>query len=161
MRLQAFGWTAAVWLGLLVLELAAGGVLLWFAGRHGPALLAVAVNLAVSIRFAVTLRPGSLPLITRYARFDEIGLPRECEGYTRALTGVWAGLLGLFALAHAAAMLDIWTVRAVSTVESFVLLSLFLGEHPLRGWLFPQIGRVTLLRTLRAIRLSSGARHVT
>jgi uncharacterized membrane protein len=152
------GWSA-IWLGLLVLELAAGGVLLWLAGRHGPALLAVMVNLTVCARFALTLGPASVPLITRYARFDEVGLPRECEGYTRALTGIWAGLLGLFALLHAAAALNLWTTRAVSAVESFALLALFLGEHPLRGWLFPQIGRVTLRRTFRAMRLSFGARH--
>jgi uncharacterized membrane protein len=156
--MRALGWPA-IWLGLLLLEVAAGGVLLWLAGRHGPALLASLVNLAVCLRFAVSLRPGSVPLITHYARFDEIGLPRECEGYTRRLTVAWAGLLGLFVLLHAAAMLDVWTTSAISTAESLAVLALFLGEHPLRGWLFPQMGRVTPLRTLRALRLSFGARH--
>ena len=152
------GWPA-IWFGAFVLEAVAGGALAWIAGRHGPALLAVAVNLAVCVRFAVTLRHGSVPLITRYGRFDEAGLPRECEGYTRALTGAWTGVLFLFALVHAGALLDLWATRTASGVQGVALLVLFLGEHPLRGWLFPQIGRVTPLRTLRAMRLSFGARH--
>jgi uncharacterized membrane protein len=152
------GWPA-IWLGALAVEILAGGVVVWIAGRHGPALLAVVINLAVCARFAVTLRPGSVPLITRYARCDEAGLPRECEGYTRALTGAWAWVLLLFTLAHAGAFLDVWTTRAVSVVEGCVLLALFLGEHALRGRLFPQLGRVTPLRTLRAMRVSFGARH--
>jgi len=152
------GWPA-IWLGAFVLEAAAGGVVVWLAGRHGPALLAVAVNLAVCARFVVTLRANSVPLITRYGRFDQAGLPRECEGYTRALTGAWAGLLLLFTLVHAGAFIDLWATRTASGVQAAVLLALFLAEHPLRGWLFPQIGRVTPLRTLRAMRLSFGARH--
>jgi uncharacterized membrane protein len=133
--------------------------LLWAAGRHGPALLAVLVNLAVSLRFAVTLRPGSVPLITRYARFDEQGLPRECEGYTRTLTGTWAALLALLAAAHAATLLDFATTRTMSLMQSVLLAALFLGEHPLRRHLYPQIGRATPLRTLRAMRLALGTRH--
>ena len=148
-----------IWLSLLVLEFAAGGALVWVAGAHGPALLAVAINMAVCLRFAVTLRAGQVPLITRFARADEAGLPHECERYTRRLTLLWAGLLGVFALLHAGVFLDSWTTRAASGVESFVLLLLFLGEHPLRARLFPQIGPVTPLRTLRAMRLALGARH--
>lgn len=154
----ALGWPA-LWLGALALELAAGGVVFWLAGRHGPALLAVAVNLAVCCRFLVTLRRGSVPLITRYARSDEAGLPRECEGYTRALTAIWAGVLLLFAVAHAAPMLDLSTTGQVSVAQSVVLTALFLAEHPLRSRLFPQIGRATPLRTLRAMWMSVGARH--
>jgi uncharacterized membrane protein len=149
----------AIWLGLLLVELASGGVAFWLAGRHGPALLAVLVNIAVCLRFAATLRPGQVPLITHYARFDEVGLPRNAEGYTRRLTAVWAAMLALFALAHAAAALDLWTTRAVSAVQTAALLALFLGEHPLRSRLFPQIGRATPLRTLRAMRLAFGTRH--
>jgi len=139
--------------------MAAGGILLGMAGPYGPPLLLAAVNLAVCVRFGVTLRPGSVPLITRYARFDEAGLPSACEGYTRALTAVWTAALALFALTHAAVVLDVWTARNVSAVESAALLALFLGEHPLRNRLFPQIGPATPLRTLRAMRMSFGASH--
>jgi hypothetical protein len=71
------------------------------AGAAGRPILAVALNALVALRFAWTLRPGAVPLITRYARADAMGLPREAEGYTRALTALWAGLIGAFALAQA------------------------------------------------------------
>jgi uncharacterized membrane protein len=157
-RVRAPSWPA-IWLGAVVLEVAAGSVLVWVAGQHGPALLAAALNLAVCVRFALTLRDGSVPLITRYARCDEAGLPPECEFYTRLLTGIWAAVLLVFAVAHAAAALGLWATRDVSFVQSAALLALFFGEHPLRGWLFPQIGRVRPMRTLRAMRLALGARH--
>lgn len=158
LRSSRLGW-AALWIGALLLELAAAGAVLWIASTHGPALLAVAINLAVCLRFAVTLLPGRVPLITRYARFDEHGLPRECETYTRRLTVIWAVVVGGFALAHAMALMEAWTTSEVSLVQSIALAALFLGEHPLRGWLFPQIGRVTPLRTLRAMCQAFGARH--
>jgi uncharacterized membrane protein len=149
----------ALWIGAALLEVAAGGVAVWLAGRHGPALLAVLINLAVCLRFAATLRPGRVPLITRYARFDPQGLPAECEGYTRALTLAWAVLTAAFALVHAGAVLDLWSMRLIALLQSAAFLTLFLGEHPLRAWLFPQLGRVTPWRTVRAMVSSFGAPH--
>lgn len=149
----------AIWIGAALLELAAGAAAVWLAGRHGPALLGVLVNLAVCLRFGATLRPGRVPLITRYARFDPQGMPAECEGYTRRLTAIWAGLTLGFALVHAGAFADLWSTRAVSLVQTVAFLALFLGEHPLRAWLFPQLGRVTPLRTVRAMVTSFGAPH--
>lgn len=148
-----------IWIGAVLLEIAAGGLAVWLAGRHGPALLAVLVNLSVCLRFGITLLPGRVPLITRYARFDEAGLPPECEGYTRGLTVAWTGLLGLFATVHSGAFLDLWSNRAVSAVQGAAMPLFFLAEHPVRGWLFPQLGRVTPWRTLRAMRTSFGAPH--
>ena len=141
----------AIWVGGLLLEIAAGGVAVWLAGEHGPALLAVLVNLLVGCRFATTLRAGAVPLITRYARLDPHGLPADCEGYTRGLTAAWVVLLAGFAGLHAAAALDVWTTREVALAQSVVMGAFFLGEHPVRAWLFPQLGRVTPLRTLRCM----------
>jgi uncharacterized membrane protein len=154
----ATGW-ALLWLAAWLLEAAAAMAAIWLAGRHGPALLAVLLNLAVCLRFATTLRPGEVPLITRYSRFDGVPASPRCDAYTRRLTAVWAVLLGLFALAQAGAVLDHWTTRQVSALEGALLLLLFLAEHPLRGRLFPELGPVTPLRTLRAMRLAIGARH--
>ncbi|MDB5415670.1 MAG: hypothetical protein JWR10_4005, partial [Rubritepida sp.] len=100
---RSWGWPA-LWAAAIALEAMAGGVSVWFAGRHGPALVAVLLNVLAALRFAATLRPGRVPLITKYARCDEQGLPQDCEGYTRALTGCWAGLLAGFSLLHAGAM---------------------------------------------------------
>jgi uncharacterized membrane protein len=149
----------ALWIGAALLEVAVGGVAVWLAGRHGPALVGVLLNLAVCLRFASTLRPGRVPLITRYARCDPHGLPAECEGYTRMLTTLWALLTAGFALVHAGAFLDLWSTRTVSVLQTAAFLTLFLGEHPLRAWLFPQLGRVTPWRTVRAMVSSFGAPH--
>jgi uncharacterized membrane protein len=96
------------------------------------------------------------PLITRYGRFDPAGLPDGDGGYTRRLTAAWAALLGGFALAYAVAAAASWPVAALSVAEPLACAGLFLGEHALRNRRFPQHGRATPLRTLRAIRLSHG-----
>ncbi len=140
-----------IWLAGFALEAGVGTLLIAFAGRHGPALLAVLINLAIAARFAATLAPGRVPLITRYARLDEAGLPRECEGYTRALTLLWAVLLAVLALGHSGALLDLWTTRQMSWVQAVISTAVFLGEHPLRNRLVPAGGRATPLRTFRAI----------
>jgi uncharacterized membrane protein len=129
----------------------AGGIALWLAGRHGPALVAVLVNLAVALRFAITLRPGQVPLITRYARCDAAGLPLHAEAYTRGLTAFWCWLLAGFALLHAAAMAGWWSTATLSLLQSAACLALFLGEHALRSRLLPELGRATPWRTVRAI----------
>jgi uncharacterized membrane protein len=141
----------ALWLLAVAAEMLAGGALVWLAGRHGPALAAVLVNLAVALRFALTLRPGQVPLITRYARSDRAGLPLHGEAYTRALTAFWAWLLAGFALLHAAALAGWWSTAALSLLQSAACLALFLGEHALRSRRLPELGRATPWRTFRAI----------
>ena len=140
----------------LAAEAAAGAALLALGGPEGPAALAALGNLVVCLRFGVTLLPGREPLITRYGRFDPAGLPDGDGGYTRRLTAAWAALLGGFALAYAVAAAASWPVAALSVAEPLACAGLFLGEHALRNRRFPQHGRATPLRTLRAIRLSHG-----
>ncbi len=149
----------ALWVAAVALEVLAGGVAVWLAGEHGPAVIAILVNGLVCLRFAATLRPGQVPLITRYARFDRGGLPAECEGYTRGLTLVWTGFVALFTLAHAAPVLGLGTTAALSKVQTVALVALFVGEHALRNRRFPHLGPATPWRTLRAMWLSIGARH--
>ncbi|MCO6417999.1 hypothetical protein JYK14_17795 [Siccirubricoccus sp. KC 17139] len=148
-----------LWLIALALELAVGSVAVWLAGTKGPALVGLGVNLLVALRFAVTLRPGAVPLITRYGRHDPAGLPVRAEPYTRRLTLAWALLLGLFALAYAVQMLGVWTVSMISTAEAMACTAFFLGEHALRRRLFPELGHVSPGRTLRAVFQAAGARH--
>jgi uncharacterized membrane protein len=159
-RIAAVAWSwPALWLIAVGLEGVAGSVAVGLAGQHGPALVAVLLNLLAGLRFATTLRPGRVPLITRYARCDAAGLPARAEGYTRRLTAIWAGLLGLFALAHAAAASPLSTA-AVAYLQAGACTALFLGEHVLRSRRFPELGRATPWRTLRAIRVAAGAPHV-
>lgn len=141
----------ALWLLAVAAEISAGGVAVWLAGRHGPALVAVLVNAAVALRFAATLPAGQVPLITRYARCDPGGLPVRGEAYTRGLTGFWGCVLAGFALLHGLAMLGWWTTAALSLLQSTACLALFLGEHALRSHRLPELGRATPWRTFRAI----------
>jgi uncharacterized membrane protein len=160
MAAVAGSWSV-LWLIALGLEMAASGVAVWLAGRHGPALVAAVLNLLVGLRFVITLCPGRVPLITRYARCDAAGLPDRAEGYTRRLTACWAWLLCLFALTHAASMAGGYSTEAISVLQGGACVALFLGEHVLRSWRFPELGRATPWRTLRAIRSSFGAVHAT
>jgi uncharacterized membrane protein len=142
---------SALWLLAVAAEILVGGVLVWWAGRHGPALVAVLVNLAVALRFWITLRPGRVPLITRYARCDAAGLPPHGEAYTRALTAAWGWFLAGFALLHGLAALGWWTTATLSLLQSAAGLALFLGEHAWRSRRLPELGRATPWRTCRAV----------
>lgn len=148
----------ALWALAIIPELALGAAAAWLAGRHGPALVAMLLNLAVAVRFALTLRPGRLPLITRYARCDRAGLPPEGEAYTRRLTWAWTGLLTAFALLHGLSLSDLWPMAAVARGQAIAFVALFLGEHVLRSLVMPQLGIATPWRTLAAIWHSSTRR---
>jgi uncharacterized membrane protein len=139
-------------------EFALGAAAVWFAGRHAPALVAMLVNLAIAGRFALTLRPGRVPLITRYARCDPAGLPPEAESYTRRLTMAWSALLLGFALLHSLAMFNLWPVQAITWSQTITVPVFFLGEHVLRTLRLPQLGVATPWRTLAAIWQASQQR---
>ena len=147
---------AALWLLAVAAELALGAWVLRQLGAGGAVLVAILLNGLVGLRFAATLRPGGVPLITRYARADFAGLPVEGEVYTRRLTSIWAALLGLFTLAQAGPLLGLWSTQAVSLTQAAACAALFLGEHVQRNRSLPQLGRATPWRTLRAIW---GAHH--
>lgn len=124
----------------------------------GNPLAAALGNAAIALRFGLTLLPGREPLIAHYSRFDWAGPPEG--GYTRALTLTWALLLGGFALAHAGLALLGLDDTPLAFGEPLVCALLFCGEHVLRNRRFPQHGRATPLRTLRAIGLAHGlVRH--
>lgn len=141
-----------LWLLAVAFELLFGAWAWHALGPRGGSVLAAALNAGVAARFACTLRPRAVPLITRYARADRMGLPREAEGYTRALTALWAALIGGFALAQLGPLAQLWTTGDVSLAQAGACLALFLGEHALRNRALPQLGRATPWRTLRAIR---------
>jgi uncharacterized membrane protein len=140
---------------LLVLgvEAAGGAAILRLSGEAGPALLAALGSLLASLRFGWTLRPGAEPLISRYSRFDAAGLPDQDGRYTRRLTAAWAVLLGAFALAFLAAALSLCPTAPLWRLQPAACATVFLGEHLLRRRCFPALGRVSPLRTLRAIYL--------
>lgn len=138
----------------LTFEASASTVLPDVTGRSGPPLLAALGNLLAGLRFAWTLFPGREPLISRYSRFDAAGLPDADGRYTRRLTLVWALLLIGFALAFLLAALGLLPVAPLARLHPTLVAALFLGEHAVRSRCFPELGRVTPLRTIRAICLS-------
>jgi hypothetical protein len=147
-------------LAFLALEIGANLLILDLTGKVGPALLAMLGNLLASLRFCYTLLPGEEPLISRFSRYDHAGLPDQDGRYTRRLTMVWALVLFAFALAFLLAAAGYGATSTLSWLEPTILSALFLGEHVLRSRCFPEQGRVTPLRTLRAIFLSyRQARH--
>lgn len=124
--------------------------------QAAPAVLA---NLFASWQFAATLLPGCEPLISRYTRFDYGHLPPDLGAYTRSLTILWAAVLAGFAAAQAAALSGrFWSASSVLAIEVATCCALFLGEHAIRGALFPHHGPITLRRTFRAVRLAHAAR---
>lgn len=158
-RRQGRSWTGpTLWALAIIPEILLGALAVWFAGRHGPALVAMLINLLVALRFGMTLRPGAVPLITRYARCDRMGLPAECEGYTRRLTAAWTGLLAGFALLHALALTDLWSTATVGRWQAAIVMGVFLGEHALRSLVLPQLGIATPWRTFAAIWQASTRR---
>ena len=132
-----------------------GGIMTAEALAATPAPFAAIGNLLAALRFGVTLLPGREPLISRYSRFDAAGPPPAVgAAYTRRLTALWAALLGGFASLYALAALLAWPLLAVAAAQLLLCGGLFLGEHAVRNRRFPEQGRATPLRTLRAIRLS-------
>ncbi len=141
----------SLWLLALSLEILLGVLALRLSGQTGPAVVAVIANLAVTLRFALTLLPGRVPLITRYARCDYAGLPPHAEPYTRGLTVFWCAILAGFAFLHGMVMAGWSSTEALSVLQSAICLGLFTAEHALRTLHLPELGLATPWRTFRAI----------
>jgi len=118
----------------------------------GPAAVAACFNLLAGLRFAVTLRPGAVPLITRFARIEHGRLTATGERYTRALTLGWTLLLSGFALLSMASAAGLLAWRSLAMLETALLLLSFLGEHVLRGRILPELGPARPWRTIMAVR---------
>ncbi len=99
---------------------------------YAPPLAAFAF---VAFFFYRTLRPGSVPLITRVACMEHPDLPPDMARYARILTWAWAlcfVLLLIVALVLAPLLkLDMWS-RWVHVLGYIVPGALFLGEYVYR-----------------------------
>jgi len=128
----------------IVLLLAVPAVLLVSAAEFAQPLVyipPVALNLGLAAVFARTLRPGSEPLISMFARLERGVLEPDLARYTRTLTGVWVGFFvgsaALSAWLAAVAPAAVW--GAFTAVGNHVAVAaLFLGEYVFRRWRFPQ-----------------------
>lgn len=143
--------------GIAGAALAAAGVTLPLAsGAEGAravlAALPLAGNLALAWHFGATLRPGREALITRYCRAEHGEIPASLAGYARRLTVLWTFFFLAFCAANLAMLAGFGPPPGSSAVANLVLAAtFFLGEHVVRGRLFPQFGPARPVRTLRAM----------
>jgi uncharacterized membrane protein len=139
-RLAALGialvaWALATgWLSTLAATLAAASalaLLLWLAA-HLPGMLLyvppVAINLALLVFFARTLRAGREPLVSMFARIGRGGsLPSDLARYTLNQTRAWVAFFALMAGISIALAITgpvaAWSI--FSNVLNYLLVALF------------------------------------
>ncbi|UCE90434.1 MAG: hypothetical protein JSW10_06380 [Pseudomonadota bacterium] len=116
----------------------------------------IAFNAGLCALFASTLRPGKMPLITRYILKMEGEVPPELVPYSRNLTRIWAGFFALMALTSTLLALyaptAIWSLFT-NFINYLLVLLLLGGEYFMREKLFPhrqQRGFINFLRRLIA-----------
>lgn len=97
-------------------------------------LLPVAALVVLAFCFGRTLCGGAVPLIQRIALVSEPEMPDALRRYTRLLTGLWVAWFS------GAALLTLLIEVPVALSFGWVWLGtgiLFVGEHRLRPYLFP------------------------
>lgn len=172
-------WTVAAMFGPLVLAVAVAG----WQRRHLPTLAACAggavllaavvarggvadirrlyllqhagIHLALGAAFALTLRPGSTPLITLLAERVHERLTPAMRAYTRALTKAWAAYFAaMTALSVAIYALASWAWWSVfcTLVTPAAAVAFFVGEHLWRYRRHPEFERASLGAAWQAYR---------
>lgn len=111
------------------------------------------IHLALCWSFALSLRPGAVPMISGIAARVHGGLTPAMAAYTRRLTQVWAGyflvMTGLSCWIYGALPWSMWSFFAnIATPLSAGLL--FVGEYVVRYVLHPEFERASLADAVRA-----------
>ena len=95
----------------------------------------VVLNLALCVLFAGTLRAGSEPMITRFARAERGDMPADLAIYTRRLTQMWSGFFALMAATSAVQALFAsamaWSLFT-NVVNYALVLAMFIFEYGYR-----------------------------
>lgn len=115
----------------------------------------VAIYLCLAVLFGHTLRPGRVPLITRFAALERDPLPDEIAAYTRRLTWIWTLFFILMAMTATAlslfAPLTIWSL--FTNFVSYVLTAaLFFGEYVYRRIRYAHYEHLSLRDMIRLVR---------
>jgi len=174
----AKAWTVAALFGPLLAAMAVGG----FKRRHGPTLFgcaALAIGLAAAVArggvdvnrlyvlqhagmhlalaavFAVTLRPGSKPLITALGERVHEHFTPPMRAYTRWLTGAWVvyfiGMVVVSLAIYAFAPWSWWSLFS-NVITPLAAIAFFVGETLLRQFRHPEFERVSLAGVVRAYK---------
>ncbi len=122
----------------LGVAIAAPLALLWLAAERAPRLLFVfplAINVALAVAFARTLREGREPLISVFARAERGRLEPDLVRYTRRLTRVW--VVFFLVVATAIALLAVAApppalVAFIAIGNPLLVVALFVGEYAFR-----------------------------
>ena len=115
----------------------------------------VAINLALLALFARTLRAGSEPMVSRFARIERGGtLPPDLARYTRNQTRAWAAFFALMAAISATLAatgpLAAWSL--FSNLLNYLLVAVFFVlEYVYRRVRYRHHTHATPWRTLRLI----------
>ena len=120
-----------------------------------------AIHLALGWSFAITLRPGSTPLISALARGLHTRLGQDftpaLAHYTRRLTALWVayfvGMVAVSALIFWLAPWPVWSVFG-NLVTPLAAAALFVGEYLLRYRWHPEFARITLRAAFEAYQHS-------
>jgi uncharacterized membrane protein len=166
-------WLALVWLlgiavsGALIqrrlwawsLLLAGGGALYWMViegnGLYALYIPPVAIPAALFMLFAVSLRAGEIPLVTRIARLMHEGpLPEDLVVYTRHVTQLWccvcAALVLSAVLFAVLAPPTLWSLMT-NVIHYVVLGAVFVLEYGYRRWRYSHHEHSGLFQYLRRL----------
>jgi uncharacterized membrane protein len=109
-------------------------------------------ELALAFTFARTLRAGSVPLCTRFARIVHGSLSPALERYTRQVTRAWIWFFGAMAavstLLFHAAPLEAWSVFSNFFTGPLIAL-MFVAEYVVRRRLLPDTEHAHILDGIR------------
>lgn len=149
-------------LGLVALGLVAA----WQAGGVGDVnrlyvLQHAGIHAALAAAFALSLRAGAVPLITRVAlRVHGGSMPPAKHAYTRHVTLAWAAYFAAMVAAslalYALAPWSWWSLFA-NLLTPLSLVLMMVGEWRLRYWLHPEFERVPIATAVRAFRETPAA----
>jgi uncharacterized membrane protein len=112
------------------------------------------ISASLLVAFGVTLRPGSTPLVERFARMQHELTPDEIR-WCRQVTIVWCGFFlvnGLAAIALAFAPMAWWTIYTGGVAYALIGI-LVAGEFVLRKRRFRRFGTGLLDRALSRLFL--------
>jgi uncharacterized membrane protein len=166
-------WFALVWLlgiamgGALIqrrlwawgLLLAGAGLLYWLViegnGLYALYLPSAAIPAAMFLLFALSLRAGQIPLVTRIARLMHDGpFPDDLVVYTRHVTQLWCGVsAALFLSAVLLALFarpELWSLMT-NVIHYVVLGAVFVLEYAYRRWRYGHHQHSGLFQYLRRL----------
>ena len=125
----------------------------------------VGVYALLAVGFGKSLRRGSTPMVTRFARLVHTTLSPALMSYTRAVTWAWtlyfSGVCALSLLLFWLAPIAVWSTFA-NLLGVPMLVLMFAAEYAVRFWALPPQDRAGPLEAIRAYRQSSSnasARH--